>query len=210
MALTLTTENTLLGRYQPRSDAARLYAGIGTVILGTLVLTISAKISIPVIPVPVTLQTLAVALLAAAFGWRIGVAAVALYLIEGLSGLPVFARGGGFEYVFQPSFGFLVGYVPMAFIIGLAADRGAAKSFYALFGAMIIGDAVAFVFGFAWLMVVANLIVGSGAALPTWLDANSLVLTAYRGAVEPFVMWDVVKMIFAALTISGATALVRR
>lgn len=210
MALTLTTENTLLGRVQPRSDRARLFANIGTVILGTLVLTISAKISIPVIPVPVTLQTLAVALLAAGFGWRIGVATVALYLIEGLSGLPVFASGGGIDYVLRPSFGFLVGYMPMAFIIGLVADRGGARSFFSLFGAMVIADAVAFAFGFAWLMVVANIIVSSGAALPGWLDANNLALTAYRGAVEPFVMWDVVKMAFAALTISGALALVRR
>jgi biotin transport system substrate-specific component len=210
MALTLTTENTLLGRYQPRSEAARLYANIATVILGTLVLTISAKISIPVIPVPITLQTLAVALLAAGFGWRIGVATVALYLIEGLSGLPVFATGGGIDYVFRPSFGFLVGYLPMALIVGLVADRGGARSFFSLFGAMVIADAVAFGFGFAWLMVVANLIVASGAALPGWLDAQSLALTAYRGAVEPFVMWDVVKMAFAALTISGAGALFRR
>ena len=210
MALTLTTENTLLGRYQPRSASAQLLTSIGTVILGSLVLTISAKVSIPVQPVPITLQTLAVALLAAGFGWRIGVATVALYLIEGLSGLPVFAAGGGIEYVFRPSFGFLVGYLPMAFIIGMAADRGSARSFYALFGAMVIGDAVAFAFGFAWLMVVANMIVSSGAALPSWLDASNLALTAYRGAVEPFVMWDVVKMAFAALTISGALALLQR
>jgi biotin transport system substrate-specific component len=210
MALTLTTPNTLLGTFQPKAGAARVWTSIATVILGTVLLTLSAKISVPVQPIPVTLQTLAVAVLAAAFGWRIGVATVALYLIEGLLGAPVFARGGGWTYVMQPSFGFLVGYLPMAFIIGLAADRGSARSFFSLFGVMVIADAVAFAFGFIWLMVVGTMIVGSGAALPTWLDANSLALTAYKGAVEPFVMWDVVKMAFAALTVSGAYALMRR
>ena len=126
--------------------------------------------------------------------------------------MPVFAQPpyGGIEYVLRPSFGFLVGYLPMAFIIGLVADRGGARSFLSLFGAMVIADAVAFAFGFVWLMVVASIIVGSGSALPSWLDAANLSLTAYKGAVEPFVMWDVVKMAFAALTVSGAYALVRR
>jgi biotin transport system substrate-specific component len=210
MALTLTTPNTLLGALQPKTDAAKLWTNAATVILGTVLLTLSAKISVPVVPVPVTLQTLAVALLAAGFGARIAVATVALYLIEGLAGLPVFATGGGIDYVLRPSFGFLVGYLPMAWVIGTVADRGGTNNFFTLLGAMIVGDAIAFTFGFLWLIVVANLIVNSGAALPAWLDAANLTMTAYNGAVMPFVLWDVVKMGFAALTIAGATMLIRR
>jgi biotin transport system substrate-specific component len=209
MALSLTTRNTVLGVVSPQSGTARLVTNIVTVVLGSLLLALSAKISVPVLPVPVTLQTLAVAALAAGFGWRIGVATVALYLAEGLAGLPVFATGGGIDYIFRPSFGFLVGYLPMAFIIGLAADRNGTGNFFAILGAMIVGDAVAFAFGFGWLMVVANMILMSGAVLPAWLSASDLVMTAYNGAVAPFVVWDVLKMFFAALTVTGLWQLVK-
>ncbi len=212
MALTLTTPNTLLGTFQPKAGAARVWASIATVILGTVLLTLSAKISVPVQPIPVTLQTLAVAVLAAAFGWRIGVATVALYLVEGLAGLPVFASGGGIDYIFRPSFGFLVGYLPMAAIIGYASDRGASRNVIALFAVLVLGDAVAFLFGFAWLMVVINMLVTSGAALPSWpaLDPHNLIGSAFDGAVKPFVIWDLVKMAFAAITVAGAWRLFKR
>lgn len=210
MALALTTPNTILGTYAPKSQAARALYAAATVVLGTLLLTLSAKISVPVLPVPVTLQTFAVAALAAAFGWRIGVATVVLYLIEGLSGLPVFATGGGLDYVFRPSFGFLVGYIPMAYIIGRAADLGASGRIVALFAAMVAADAVAFAFGFSWLLVVATLIEQQGGALPGWLAGSDLVTAAFEGAVKPFILWDLVKMAFAAITVTGAWALLRK
>ena len=212
MALTLTTPNTLLGALQPKSDAARLWTNVATVVLGTVLLTVSAKISVPVQPIPVTLQTLAVAIIAASVGWRMAVATVALYLVEGLAGLPVFASGGGIGYVFRPSFGFLVGYLPMAFVIGWASDRGWSRNPFMLFGAMVVGDAIAFLFGFAWLMVVINMLVNSGAELPAWpaLDPQNLVGSAFDGAVKPFVLWDLIKMAFAAITVAGTWTLIRR
>lgn len=210
MALTLTTQNTVLGVLLPREGAARLLANLATVVLGTLLLTLSAKITVPVMPVPVTLQTFAVAVLAAGFGWRIGLATVALYLLEGLSGLPVFATGGGIDYVFRPSFGFLLGYLPMAYIIGRAADMGASAKPVLLFVTMLIADAVVFAFGFAWLLLVVNLIVAQGGAVPGWLDASNLVGSAFDGAVKPFVLWDVLKMAFAAVTVAGIWRLLPR
>ena len=93
MAVTLTTPNTLLGVFQPKGDAARLASNLATVVLGTLLITICAKINVPVWPVPVTLQGFAIAVLSAAFGLRIGVATVALYLLEGAFGkIPEVAR----------------------------------------------------------------------------------------------------------------------
>ncbi|MBN9310364.1 MAG: biotin transporter BioY [Devosia sp.] len=210
MALTLTTPNTVLGVLSPKSQSARLVANIATVVVGSFILALSAKISVPVMPVPVTLQTLAVAALAAGFGWRIAVATVALYLVEGLAGLPVFATGGGFDYILRPSFGFLVGYLPMAYIIGRAADLGASGRPALLFLAMLAADAVAFAFGFTWLLIVANIIIQSGAALPGWLDAGNLVTTAWNGAIAPFVLWDVLKMAFAALSLVGIWKLLPR
>jgi biotin transport system substrate-specific component len=203
MALTLTTPNTVLGVLSPKSQSARLAFNVVTVVLGSLLLALSAKVSVPVLPVPITLQTLAVAALAAGFGWRIGVATVALYIVEGLAGLPVFATGGGLDYILRPSFGFILGYLPMAYIIGRATDLGASGRIVLLFGAMLLGDAVAFAFGFTWLLVVANIIIQSGATLPSWLDATNLIGTAWAGAVAPFALWDVLKMAFAALSIVG-------
>jgi len=212
MALTLTTPNTLLGALQPKAEAAKLWTNVATVILGTVLLTLSAKISVPVQPIPVTLQTLAVALIAASLGWRMAVATVALYLVEGLAGLPVFASGGGIDYIFRPSFGFLAGYLPMAAVIGWASDRGWSRNLPLLVLAMVVGDAIAFLFGFGWLMVVINSIVSAGATLPAWpaLDPQNLVGSAFDGAVKPFVVWDLAKMIFAAVTVAGAWTLFRR
>lgn len=212
MALTLTTPNTLLGTVQPSSRAARVWTSIATVILGTVLLTAAAKFSVPVYPVPVTLQSMVVALIAATVGWRIAVATVALYLVEGLSGLPVFATGGGIDYIFRPSFGFIVGWLPMAAVIGWASDRGWSRKVGLLFVAMVAGNAIAFMFGFAWLMVMINAIAEAGAALPAWpaLDPANLVVSAYEGAVAPFVVWDIVKMAFAALTVAGTWRVLKR
>jgi biotin transport system substrate-specific component len=210
MAVTLTTPNTILGTLQPKGDAAKLVTNLATVVMGSLLLAISARISVPVMPVPVTLQTLAVAVIAAGFGWRIGVATVALYIVEGLSGLPVFATGGGLDYITRPSFGFIIGYLPMAFIIGRAADLGASRKLLPMFLAAVVGDAVAFAFGFAWLLGVSALILQQGAALPSWLDQSNLLASAFNGAVKPFIVWDIVKMAFAALTVTGIWAALRR
>lgn len=202
MAVSMTTQNTVLGVLLPREGAVHFAANLATVVIGTIILTIAAKISVPVWPVPVTLQSFAVAGLAAAFGWRIGVATVALYIAEGMSGLPVFASGGGPAYILGPTGGFILGWLPMAYIIGLAADRGASGKPLPLFGAMILGDAVSFALGFLWLLAL-----GAGAA---WLDQSNLVASAFAKAVQPFVVWDILKMAFAALTVAGVWTLLRR
>lgn len=202
MAVTLTTPNTLLGMFQPRSDAAKLATNLATVVLGTLVITIAAKINVPVWPVPVTLQGLAIAALAAAFGARIGVATVALYLLQGAMGLPVFATGGGLPYLIGPTGGFLLGFLFMAGIIGYAADRGASSKPLTLFGAMLIGDAVLLALGFAWLLLL------SGQA--GWIDQTNVLASAWAKAVQPFLVWDVLKMALAALTVTGAWGLMGR
>ena len=210
MAVTLTTQNTVLGVLLPQRDRTRLLANLVTVVIGSLLLTLSAKISVPVLPVPVSLATFAVAALAAGFGWRIGVATVALYIAQGLAGLPVFTFGGGWAYIMSPSFGFILGYLPMAWIIGKAADAGASGNMFRLFAVMLLADAVVFAFGFAWLLTVAGLVLQAGGTLPGWIDAGNLVGSAYQAAVEPFILWDILKLAFAALTVAGLWSLLRR
>ena len=196
MAVTLTTPNTLLGLYQPKGDVAKLASNLATVVLGTLLITICAKINVPVWPVPVTLQGFAIAALAAAFGLRIGVATVALYLLEGAFGLPVFATGGGLAYLVGPTGGFLIGFLVMAAIIGYAADKGASGKPLTLFAAMVAADAVLLVLGFVWLLALSG---NAG-----WIDQNNVVASAFAGAIQPFIVWDILKMALAALTVTGA------
>jgi biotin transport system substrate-specific component len=202
MAVTLTTPNTLLGIFQPKGDAAKLASNLATVVLGTLFITICAKINVPVWPVAVTLQGFAVATLAAAFGARIGVATVALYLLEGALGLPVFALGGGLAYLAGPSAGFLFGFLPMAAIIGFAADRGASNKPLALLGSMLVADAVLFLVGFLWLMTMAG--------QAQWIDQGNVVASAFAKAVQPFLVWDVLKMAFATMTVAGLWTVLRK
>lgn len=202
MAVTLTTPNTLLGAFQPKGNAARLASNVTIVVLGTLLIALAAKINVPVWPVPVTLQSFAIAGLAAAFGLRIGVATVALYLLEGALGLPVFATGGGIAYLVGPTGGFLIGFLVMAAIIGYAADKGASGKPLALFGAMLVGDAALFVLGFVWLLALSG---NAG-----WIDQTNVVASAFAGAVQPFIVWDILKMALAALTVTGAWSLLAK
>ena len=202
MAVTLTTPNTLLGLYQPKGDAAKLASNLATVVLGTLLITICAKINVPVWPVPVTMQGFAIAALAAAFGMRIGVATVGLYLLQGAFGLPVFATGGGLAYLVGPTGGFLLGFLALAAIVGYAADRGASGKPLALFGAMLLGDAVVLVLGFAWLVVMAG--------QAGWIDQSNVVASAFAKAVQPFIVWDILKMALATMTVTGAWGLLSK
>lgn len=198
MAVTLTTPNTLLGTFQPKGDVAKLAINGAIVLLGTLLITAAAKINVPVWPVPVTLQSFAIAALAAAFGMRIGVATVAAYLLEGAMGLPVFAAGGGAAYLIGPTGGFLIGFLAQAAIIGYAADRGASGRPLTLFGAMLVATAVLYAFGFAWLVAMAG--------QAGWVDQTNVVASAFSKAVQPFLVWDALKMAFAALTVTGIWA----
>lgn len=195
MSVTLTTPNTLLGAFQPKGNAAGLAVNLVTVVFGTLLITLCAKINVPVWPVPVTLQGFAIAALAAAFGLRIGLATVALYLVQGALGLPVFATGGGLAYLVGPTGGFLLGFLVMAAIIGHAADRGASGKPLALFAAMVLANAVLLVLGFAWLLAFSG---NAG-----WIDQSNVVGSAFAGAVQPFIVWDICKMALAALTVTG-------
>ncbi|MBL8596584.1 MAG: biotin transporter BioY [Devosia sp.] len=202
MAVTLTTPNTILGVLEPKSQTTRLISNVFTVLLGTVLITLAAKINVPTWPVPVTLQSFAVAALAAAFGWRIGTATVIAYLLEGAAGLPVFATGGGMAYLAGPTGGFLLAFVPMAYVIGRAADLGASAKIGTLLLAMLIADALLFALGFLWLLVL-----GSGAS---WIDQSNIVGSAFARAVQPFLVWDALKMLFAALTVTGIFTLAKK
>lgn len=185
------SNSVLVSRFVPTAHPSLAVARTAAVlVVGSALITVAAKINVPVWPVPVTLQTLAVAILASFTGRKLAVSIVLTYLAQGMAGLPVFASGGGMAYFTSPTAGFLLGYVPMAYVIGWAADRGASSRPILLLATMLFADAFLMAIGFVWLLTMA------GAA--SWVDASNPALSAWRGAVEPFILWDTLKMGLAA------------
>lgn len=120
--------------------------------LGTALLAVSAKINLPLPFVPMTLQTLVVLMIGAAYGWRLGTATVIAYLAEGAMGLPVFAGPvGGLAPLLGPTAGYLFGFVVAAFVTGWLSGRGWDRSVPRLFVAMGIGHIAILAIGFGWL-----------------------------------------------------------
>jgi biotin transport system substrate-specific component len=173
----------------PQDRGARLVAQILLVLGGTAVLALAAKITVPFWPVPMTLQTLAVFLIAAAYGRDLAVATLLAYLAEGALGLPVFATGAGLAYMAGPTGGYLVGFVAAAAIVGHAADRGFDRNAFVLFGAMMLGEIVILALGAAWLAV----LFGAEKALAF--------------GVGPFIVTDVIKMALATAVVRAAILL---
>jgi len=119
---------------------------------GTLLLTVSAKIQVPFWPVPMTMQTFAVLVIGMVYGPRLGAATVALYLLEGAFGLPVFAGAvAGPAYLVGPTGGYLAGFLVSAYVVGLLARRGWDRQLFSGLTAMVVGTAIIFAMGYAWL-----------------------------------------------------------
>ena len=105
-----------------KSQNSRILKYILVIFLGSILLTISSKIKIPFYPVPMTMQTFVVLFLGMSFGYRVGLATVSLYLVEGIIGLPVFSnspeKGVGFVYFTGPTMGYLIGFLFATFLAG--------------------------------------------------------------------------------------------
>ena len=121
-------------------------------ILGTLLLTISAKVKIPFYPVPMTMQTFVVLFLGMAFGYKIGLLTVSLYLFEGIVGLPVFAnspeKGIGLIYFTGPTMGYLIGFLIAVFLAGYFKYE---KNFIYIFIKLLFAVSFIYIFGLLWL-----------------------------------------------------------
>jgi biotin transport system substrate-specific component len=137
------------------SQHQRLSRQMAFAVCGSLVLWVSAKAQIPFYPVPLTMQTLVVLTIGVVAGWRLGAATVALYLIEGACGLPVFAgtpeKGIGLAYMLGPTGGYLIGYVAAAAACGWLAERGWDRNIATTALAMIAGNVLIYACGLLWL-----------------------------------------------------------
>lgn len=170
---------------------------VGLVALGVAFTALLAQVSIPVpgSPVPITGQTLAVVLTAAALGPVLGLAVDVVYLLVGMVGLPVFAdASGGVHVVLGATGGYIVGFIPAAYLIGLAARHGADRTLWKAVPLFAAGQAVIFAVGVPWLAAVAH------------LDAQQALAAGFY----PFILGGIVKAVVAAGVLGGAWALVHR
>ena len=122
------------------------------ILVGSIVLTISSKIKIPFYPVPMTMQTFVVLFLGISFGYKIGLATVGLYLLEGIAGLPVFSnspeRGVGIVYFTGPTMGYLIGFFSACFI---ASFIKSSDNYLKIFYKLILSVSTIYILGIMWL-----------------------------------------------------------
>lgn len=155
MQATAGASPTLINALWPRESGGVLRL-VALAVAGSILMALSAKTQVPMWPVPMTMQTFAVLVIAMAYGARLAGATLLLYLGEGLAGLPVFASGAGPAYMVGPTGGYLVGFFVAAVLVGWLAERGWDRSFPMTFAANLAGTFIIFVLGVAWLSTVVG------------------------------------------------------
>ncbi len=202
------TAPTLIDAAWPARGGSTLVRSAILAIAGSILLALCAKIQVPMIPVPMTMQTFGVLAIGAAYGWPLGAVTVLLYLAEGFVGLPVFACANAAAVCSGPAYfagttgGYLIGFVVAAGLVGWLCqrhqwDRVPVKAA----GAMILGNLVIYAFGLIWL----HTLLGSIRGVAGW----TLLRTWNAGAAN-FLVGDLVKILLAAALLPLAWKLVQR
>jgi biotin transport system substrate-specific component len=176
------------------------------VLAGSLFIAAAAKVSVPMWPVPISLQTLAVLLVGFAMGSRLGALTVGVYLVQGAMGLPVFAPNTmpGLAGLLGPTGGFLLGFVGQAWLAGLAVERGLARGAVTTGAAALVASALLYVPGVLWPMAVA----GAAGIEAGWIGQGAGFYWTHF--VAPFLPGDALKSVIAALLVTGAWAMLTR
>ena len=141
----------LIDALWPNTKSQYFIRNFSIILIGTILLAISAHVKIPIPPVPVTLQTLVVLVFAMSVGWKIAFITFAFYLFQGTIGLPVFATGGGIVYLTGPTAGYLYGMTIAAVVISYFADKGFSVSYIKTLISIILGSILIFTFGVLYL-----------------------------------------------------------
>jgi biotin transport system substrate-specific component len=196
MSAAATQSSALVSLALPKNNVTRLATQILLAIAGSMLLAVSARTKVALGPVDLSLQTLVVMLIGAAYGWRLGVATVLLYLAQGAYGLPVFQstpeKGIGLAYMMGPTGGYLVGFVVLAAVAGWAADRGLDRNPFKLFGVLLAGEAMMIALGFGWLAFL--------------IGADK----AWTFGVAPFIVPDLIKVALAASLVPAVWQVIAR
>lgn len=181
MTIQLSSQAALIDRVIPRSAINN----VALILSGAVFTAYAAQLVIPMWPVPITAQTLAVLLVGSVLGATRGAISLIVYFSMGAVGLPVFSAATSLS--FGPTFGYLVGFIAAAAVVGYLSQRGWHKSVAGVLGSFAIANSVIYLFGLPWLAFV----LGSLGA------ANDLASVAAAG-LAPFILGDVIKMTVAA------------
>jgi len=196
MSVLTISRNTIVDRVVPRSKAA----DVALVAAGAALTAVAAQISIPASPVPFTFQTLVVLLVGASLGSVRGALSMALYAVLGVVGLPVFAplkdgsHAVGMQAVLGATFGFVIGFIAAAYVVGKLAERNWSSHVVKMFVSYAVGSLVIYAFGVPVLAAVAT--------------GGNLAIAA--GIMTPFLVWDAVKAVAAAALLPLAWAGVKK
>ena len=134
---------------------SQIIKSLAIIFFGSILLAISAKVKIPFYPVPMTMQTFIVLFLGLSFGYKIGLATIILYLIEGIIGLPVFSnspeRGVGLVYFTGPTMGYLIGFLSACFLASFVKRN---ESYFVIFLKLILSVSTIYILGVLWLGII--------------------------------------------------------
>lgn len=195
MALTINDDKVLAEAFGLNAGAARLVKQAVLVIAGIALLTVAAKIKVPMWPVPITMGTFAVLTVGAAYGARLGLVTILGYMLLGALGFDVFAgssaTANGLTYMMGGTGGYLVGYVLATLALGALARRGWDRSVGWMALALLIGNAIIYVPGLLWLVQ----LYGLDKPILAW-------------GLTPFLVGDAIKLALAALLVPGLWKLV--
>lgn len=197
MTLATSAVRPVLADLVPRpSTAARaLFVDAGLVLAGVAVVSVLAKVAFFIGPVPITGQTAGVILVGAALGARRGALALTAYMLLGLAGLPVFSGlAAGPLYVLSPTFGFIVGFIPAAFVAGWFAERAWDRKPWLAFVGFVAASIVPFLIGVPYLAV----ILAGVLAQPITVDG------LLQAGVWPFIIPGLIKAAAVALLLPAA------
>lgn len=192
-----TSTRTLAAIVIPRPlTPARALVRDGLLIIGGAALIAgAAQASIPLQPVPITLQTLAVLLIGAAYGWRRGALTLVAYVLAGAAGLPIFANHrAGLTVLAGPTGGYLIGFILAATLVGYMAEHGWDRTPWLTALAMLLGTIIIYAIGLPWLATVLH------------FNANQ----TYLAGLQPFIAGDAVKLAIAVVLLPAAHLVLRR
>ena len=134
---------------------SQIIKSLAIIFFGSILLAISAKVKIPFYPVPMTMQTFIVLFLGLSFGYKIGLATIILYLMEGIIGLPVFSnspeRGVGFAYFTGPTMGYLIGFLSACFFASFVKTN---DNYVVIFLKLILSVSTIYILGVLWLGII--------------------------------------------------------
>ena len=165
------------------------------IILGSVFVALSSQLAfyLPFSPIPITGQTFAVLFIGAVLGSRRGGLSLALYVLEGLIGLPVFAGGtGGMAIIFGPTAGYLVGFIPAAILVGYLSEKGFSRNRISMFFTLLLGLTVIYLFGVFRLL--------------SFVEYEKVFIFG----IAPFLVGDAIKAVMAMILIPSGWKLIKR